>query len=105
MLDRFLDWSAAFAFLLALCMPVLIARYGTRGAKWSMVVIATLCATSFWYSWTADFRDEVLIGNSNAVGIFISIAVFVFAIVVVAVSLTVRHITGGSKIATREREG
>lgn len=97
MLDTFLDWSAALAFLLTLCTPVLIALYGTRGAKWSMLAIAALCAASFWVSWTTDFHDEVLTGNSNATGILFSIAVFVFASMVVAVSLTVRHLFGSRK--------
>lgn len=104
MLDMFLDWSAALAFMLAVCAPILVARYGARGAKWSMLAIAALCAASFWFSWTTDFHDEVLAGNSNAVGILISIAVFVFASVVVAVSLTVGHLFGVRKPATGEQE-
>ncbi len=105
MLDTFLGWSVALAFLLALCTPVLIALYGTRGAKWSMLAIAALCAASFWLSWTTDIQDEVLTGNSNALGILMSIAVFVFASVVVAISLTVRNFFGTRKPMTGEQEG
>jgi hypothetical protein len=70
-----------------------------------MLAIAVFCAASFWFSWTTDFHDEVLTGNSNAVGILISIAVFVFASVVVAVSLTVRHLFGTRRPMAGEQEG
>lgn len=91
-LDWLLSWSGALGFAMILAAPVFVVRYGVAGAGWSMLLIGLLSAASFRYFWTTDIEDEVLTGQSNAVGLLMSVLLVVLGFAVVAVTLGIRKL-------------